>query len=42
MPKLEGQFLSLLVIVGAAELTTGAVADAAPQTTSFIDTTRGR
>jgi hypothetical protein len=31
--------LSLLVIVGAAELTTATVADAAPQTTSFIDTT---
>ena len=31
--------LSLLIIVGAAELTTVAVADAAPQTTSFIDTT---
>ena len=29
--------LSLLVIVGAAELTTGAVADAAPQTASSID-----
>jgi hypothetical protein len=31
--------LSLLIIVGAAELTTATVADAAPQTTSFIDTT---
>jgi hypothetical protein len=31
--------LSLLIIVGAAELKTVAVADAAPQTTSFIDTT---
>jgi hypothetical protein len=31
--------LSLLVIVGAAELTTATVADAAPQTPSFIDTT---
>jgi hypothetical protein len=31
--------LSLLVIVGAAELTTGAVADAAPQTASSIDAT---
>ncbi len=31
--------LSLLVILGAAELTTGTVADATPQTTNFIDTT---
>jgi hypothetical protein len=31
--------LSLLVIVGAAELTKDAVADATPQTASFIDTT---
>jgi hypothetical protein len=31
--------LSLLVIVGAVELTTGAVTAAAPQTTSFIETT---
>jgi hypothetical protein len=31
--------LSLLVIVGAAELTTGAVADAVPQTASSIETT---
>ena len=31
--------LSLLIIVGAAELTTATVANAAPQTASFIDTT---
>jgi len=31
--------LSLVMIVGAAELTTGAVLDATPQTTNFIDTT---
>ncbi len=31
--------LSLLIIVGAAELTAATVADAAPQTASFIDTT---
>jgi hypothetical protein len=31
--------LSLLIIVGAAELTTATVADSAPQTTSFIDPT---
>jgi hypothetical protein len=31
--------LSLLMIVGAAELTTATVADAAPQTTSYIGTT---
>ena len=36
---IERWILSLLVFVGAAELTTATVADAAPQTTSFIDTT---
>ena len=40
-PKAEigGLILSLLLIVGPAGLTTGAVANATPQTTSFIDTT---
>ena len=36
--EIERLILSFLVIVGAAEFTTGAVTDAATQSTSFIDT----